>query len=194
MTTNDTRDATETTTATPSLPEDMLIVLPVRNLVLFPGVVLPVAIKRDKTVAGAQEAVRAESKVGFLLQKTADTEDPGFDDLHRVGTLASIVRYVTAPDGTHHLVVQGERRFRVLDAVSGFPYLVARVEWLNDTGAGNPEVDARSFYLKQKAIEAIQLLPQAPAELAASIQGIESASTLADTITSFDPTSWRLSA
>ncbi len=185
MTTNDTRDATETTTATPSLPEDMLIVLPVRNLVLFPGVVLPVAIKRDKTVAGAQEAVRAESKVGFLLQKTADTEDPGFDDLHRVGTLASIVRYVTAPDGTHHLVVQGERRFRVLDAVSGFPYLVARVEWLNDTGAGNPEVDARSFYLKQKAVEAIQLLPQAPAELAASIQGIESASTLADTITSF---------
>ncbi len=185
MTTNDTRDATETTTATPSLPEDMLIVLPVRNLVLFPGVVLPVAIKRDKTVAGAQEAVRAESKVGFLLQKTADTEDPGFDDLHRVGTLASIVRYVTAPDGTHHLVVQGERRFRVLDAVSGFPYLVARVEWLNDTGAGNPEVDARSFYLKQKAVEAIQLLPQAPAELATSIQGIESASTLADTITSF---------
>ena len=185
MTTNDTRDATEPTPATPSLPEDMLIVLPVRNLVLFPGVVLPVSIKREKTVAGAQEAVRAESKVGFLLQKSADTEDPGFDDLHRIGTVASIVRYITAPDGTHHLVVQGERRFRVLDAVGGFPYLVARVEWLNDTGATNPEVDARSFYLKQKAVEAIQLLPQAPAELATSIQGIESASTLADTITSF---------
>ena len=134
------------TAASPGLPEDMIIVLPVRNLVLFPGVILPVAMKREKTVAGAQEAVRAEGKVGFLLQKDAETEDPGFDDLYRVGTAASIVRYVTAPDGTHHLVAQGERRFRVLDAVGGFPYLVARVEWLNDTGGAHPEVEARVLY------------------------------------------------
>jgi ATP-dependent Lon protease len=169
----------------PSLPEDMLIVLPVRNMVLFPGVILPVAIKREKTVAGAQEAVRTDSKVGFLLQKDPETEDPGFEDLHRIGTVASVVRYVTAPDGTHHLVCQGERRFRVLDAVSGFPYLVARVEWLNDEGASHPEVEARSFHLKQKAAEAVSLLPQAPAELAAALQSIDSPSTLADTIASF---------
>ncbi|HET9693489.1 MAG TPA: LON peptidase substrate-binding domain-containing protein, partial [Steroidobacteraceae bacterium] len=169
----------------PGLPEDMIIVLPVRNLVLFPGVILPVAIKRAKTVAGAQEAVRAESKVGFLLQKDAETEDPSFDQLHRIGTAASIVRYITAPDGTHHLVAQGERRFRVLDAVGGFPYLVARVEWLPDTGASHPEVEARVLYLKQKAVEAITLLPQAPAELANSVQAIESPATLADTIASF---------
>jgi len=148
-------------------------------------VILPVAIKREKTVAGAQEAVRTEAKVGFLLQKSADTDDPGFDDLHRVGTVASIVRYITAPDGTHHLVCQGERRFRVLDAVGGFPYLVARVEYLNDTGGAHPEVEARALHLKQKAMEAISLLPQAPAELANSVQSIESSSTLADTIASF---------
>src|SRR5512145_1241766 len=169
----------------PGLPEDMLIVLPVRNLVLFPGVILPVAIKREKTVAGAQEAVRAEGKVGFLLQKNPETEDPGFDELQRIGTVASIVRYITAPDGTHHLVCQGERRFRVLDAVGGFPYLVARVEYLNDTGAAHPEVEARTLLLKQKAVEAITLLPQAPAELANSIQAIESPAALADTIASF---------
>ena len=169
----------------PSLPEDMLIILPVRNLVMFPGVVLPVAMKRPKTVAGAQEAVRTEAKVGFLLQKDPETEDPGFDDLHRVGTVANIARYITAPDGTHHLVCQGERRFRVLDAVGGFPYLVARVEYLNDTGASHPEVEARSLLLKQKAMEAISLLPQAPAELGNSLQAIESPSSLADTIASF---------
>jgi ATP-dependent Lon protease len=169
----------------PGLPEDMLIILPVRNLVLYPGVILPVAIKREQTVAGAQEAVRAEAKVGFLLQKSPDTETPGFDDLHRVGTVASIVRYITAPDGTHHLVCQGERRFRVLDAVGGFPYLVARVEYLNDSGAAHPEVEARTLHLKQKAMEAISLLPQAPAELANSVQAIESPGTLADTIASF---------
>jgi ATP-dependent Lon protease len=169
----------------PSLPDDMLIILPVRNLVLFPGVILPVAIKRDKTVAGAQEAVRVEGKVGFLLQKAPETEDPTFDELHRIGTAASIVRYITAPDGTHHLVCQGERRFRVLDAVSGFPYLVARVEYLSDTGVSHPEVEARALLLKQKAVEAITLLPQAPAELANSIQAIESPAALADTIASF---------
>jgi ATP-dependent Lon protease len=169
----------------PGLPEDMLIILPVRNMVLFPGVVLPVAIKREQTVAGAQEAVRTDSKVGFLLQKHPGTDEPGFDDLHRVGTAASILRYITAPDGTHHLVCQGERRFRVIDRVGGFPYLVARVEYLSDSGAAHPEVEARSLLLKEKAAEAISLLPQAPAELANSLQAMESPSALADTIASF---------
>ena len=178
-------DASAEPRQTPTLPPDMLIILPVRNMVLFPGVVMPVAIKREKTVAGAQEAVRTEAKVGFLLQKKPDTEEPGFDDLHRVGTVASIVRYLTAPDGTHHLVCQGERRFRVLDQVGGFPFLVARVEFLPDTGATNPDVEARALYLKQKAVEAISLLPQAPAELANSVQAIESPSMLADMIASF---------
>jgi len=169
----------------PGLPEDMLIILPVRNLVMFPGVVLPVAIKREKTVAGAQEAVRAEAKVGFLLQKDPQTDDPGFDDLHRIGTMASVLRYITGPDGTQHLVCQGERRFRVLDPVGGFPYLVARVEFLSDTGVTHPEVEPRTLYLKQKAVEAISLLPQAPAELANSVQAMESPSALADMIASF---------
>jgi len=187
MSTNDTPATPETVepVTAPSLPEDMLIVLPVRNLVMFPGVILPVAMKRPKTVAGAQEAVRTEAKVGFLLQKDPETEDPGFDELYRVGTVASVVRYITAPDGTHHLVCQGERRFRVLDAVGGFPYLVARVEYLSETGATHPEVEARALYLKQKAMEAISLLPQAPAELGNSLQAIESPSALADTISSF---------
>jgi ATP-dependent Lon protease len=177
--------APASSTTRPSLPADMLIILPVRNIVPFPGVVLPVAMKREKTVAGAQEAVRTEAKVGFLLQKDPATEDPTFDDLYRVGTVASVVRYLTAPDGTHHLVAQGERRFRVLDQVGGFPFMVARVEYLNDTGITHPEVEARTLHLKQKAVEAISLLPQAPAELANSVQAIESPSTLADTIASF---------
>jgi ATP-dependent Lon protease len=187
MNTNETDQALPTgeQNAAPGLPDDMLIILPVRNMVMFPGVVLPVAIKREKTVAGAQEAVRTEAKVGFLLQKDAQTEDPGLDDLYRVGTVASIIRYITAPDGTHHLVCQGERRFRVLDRVNGFPYLVARVEFLSDTGTTHPEVEARTLYLKQKAVEAISLLPQAPAELANSVQAMESPSALADMVGSF---------
>ena len=112
MSTNDkptpVTDAPAEARQAPTLPPDMLIILPVRNMVLFPGVVMPVAIKREKTVAGGPGGgARPKRKVGFLLQKKPDTEEPGFDDLHRVGTVASIVRYLTAPDGTHHLVVPG---------------------------------------------------------------------------------------
>src|ERR687897_486370 len=98
-----------------TITDDMLVIIPVRNLVLFPGTVVPVAINRDRSLAAAQEAVRAERKIGFLLQHDPDLQSPTGRDLYKVGTVASIVRYVTSQDGTHHLVVQGERRFRVLD-------------------------------------------------------------------------------
>ena len=74
----------------------MLIIVPVRNLVLFPGTVVPVAINRERSLAAAQEAVRAERKVGFLLQHDPDLQSPTGRDLHKVGTVANIVRYVTA--------------------------------------------------------------------------------------------------
>src|SRR5580692_8260099 len=107
------------TSTEPAMPnsEDVLIILPVRQSVLFPQVVLPVAMKRDRSVAAAQEAVKSGRKIGLLLQRDPEQDDPQPDALHRVGTMASIVRYVTAPDGTHHLICQGEQRFSVVDFV-----------------------------------------------------------------------------
>src|SRR5271167_2598449 len=109
-------------------PEDVLIILPVRNAVLFPGVVLPITIAGDAARAAAQEAVRTQRRVGLLLQTDPTIEEPGSDALHRVGTSASIVRFITAQDGSHHLICQGEERFTVLDYVSRDPFLVARIE------------------------------------------------------------------
>ena len=166
------------------ISDDMLIIVPVRNLVLFPGTVVPVAINRERSLAAAQEAVRAERKVGFVLQHDPDLASPTGSDLYKVGTVASIVRYVTGQDGTHHLVVQGERRFRVLDWQNGLPFMVARVEYLTESAA-TPEIEARALNLKRLAAEAVSLLPQAPAELANAIQAVESPSTLADLISSF---------
>mgnify|MGYP000046291997 CR=1 FL=1 len=168
-----------------TVTDDMLIVLPVRNLVLFPGTVLPVTINRERSLAGAQEAVRAQRKIGFLLQHDPETQQPGGSDLHRIGTVASIVRYVTGPDDTHHLVVQGERRFRVLDFQEGLPFMLARVEYLPDTAHFTNEIEARALNLKRQAAEAVSLLPQAPAELANAIQAVESPSTLVDLVASF---------
>ena len=110
-----------------SIPEDVLIILPANDAVLFPGVVLPITVQGKRALAAAQEAVRTQRKVGVLLQST-EGENPEPEQLHRVGTIASIVRFVTAPDGTHHLIAQGEHRFTVLDYVSREPFLVARIE------------------------------------------------------------------
>src|SRR5271165_1693122 len=110
-----------------NLSEDVLIILPVRDLVLFAGVVLPIAISGKRALAAAQEAVRTRRRVGLLLGSETDGE-PDPEQLHRIGTLASIVRFVTAGDGTHHLIAQGEGRFTVLDYVSHEPFLVARIE------------------------------------------------------------------
>ncbi len=170
---------------TSTVSDDMLIILPVRNLVLFPGIVLPVAMSREGTVAGAQEAVRAERKVGFLLQKDPAMDEPGPQDLYSVGTVANILRYVTSPDGTHHLVAQGEQRFRVLDFQPGLKFMLARVEYIEEPKVRSSEVEARVLNLKRLAAEAIALLPQAPAELANAVQSIESPSALADLVASF---------
>jgi ATP-dependent Lon protease len=165
--------------------EDVLIILPVRNTVLFPQTVLPIAIKRERSVAAAQEAVKAGRKVGLLLQRDPEQDDPTADGLHSVGTIASIVRYMTAADGTHHLICQGEQRFSVLDFVSRDPFMVARITVHPEPTQINPEIEARALRLRELALEALQLLPQAPAELAAAIQSIESISALVDLIASF---------
>src|SRR5690606_21981924 len=167
------------------ISDDMLLIVPVRNLVLFPGTVLPVAINRERSLAAAQEAVRSERKVGFLLQHHPETQDPTPDDLFKIGTAANIVRYVTGHDGTHHLVVQGEQRFRVLDFREGLPFMLARVEYLPDPTHNPPEIEARALRSNRLSAEAISLLPQAPAELANAIQAVESPATLADLVASF---------
>ncbi len=165
-----------------TLPDDALIVLPVRNVVLFPGVILPVAMRRERSVAGAQEAVKSERQVALLLQRNATVDNPGPDDLHWVGTVANVMRYVTTPDGVHHLVCQGESRFRVLQFLDGWPFVVARVQRIEEVEPKGPEIEARALQVKERAIEALQYIPQAPAEIANAVRGMTSASQLADLV------------
>lgn len=167
------------------LPEDVLILIPVRNLVLFPGVVQPVAIGRTGSIAAAAAAVEQGRRVGLLLQRDGAVDEPGEDDLYRIGTEATIRRYVKTSDTNQHIVVQGERRFRVLDFVPGLPFLAARIEALPDQGYETPEVEARGRVLKARAIEAVRLLPQAPAEMVQAIESIPSAAALADLTAGF---------
>jgi ATP-dependent Lon protease len=166
------------------LPDDALIVLPVRNLVVFPITVLPIEIGRERSRAAVQEAVRLERPIGVLLQRKADVEEPGPDELHWVGTSAAVLRYVTAPDGSHHLVARGLRRFRVLQFLDGWPFTVARVEYVDDPERVDAEIEGRARVLKERALETLQLLPQIPAEMGVALQGIDDAAQLANVISS----------
>ena len=164
------------------LPEDALIVIPVRNTVLFPGVISPVTVGRATSVAAAQEAVRSEKRIGFLLQKDAAKDEVHPEDLYWVGAAGSVVRYITGGEGAHHLIVQGQGRFRVLEFLSGWPFLVARVAMVEASGEVTPEIEARFMQLKQQAAEAIGLLGNAPDELGTLVQGVTSPSILADMV------------
>lgn len=171
-----------TESASRPLPEDALIILPVRNVVLFPGLVIPLTVGRDRSRAAVQEAVRLERPIGVLLQSKPDVEEPGTDDMHWVGTSASVLRYITTPDGTHHAVAKGLRRFRVLQFLDGYPFAVARIQYLDDPESVDSEIEGRARTLKQRAVEILQMLPQVPEEMVLALQGVEGAVRLADFI------------
>jgi ATP-dependent Lon protease len=162
------------------LPPDALILVPVRNTVLFPGIIFPVSIGRPKSIAAVQQAVREERPIGIVMQRDAEVADPGPVDLHQIGTIANIVRYMTAPDGSHHVVLQGVQRIRILDLLPGTPFPVARVLHIPEPETRTPEIEARFMNLQSQAIEALKLLPQAPQELLAMIRTATSPGSVAD--------------
>jgi ATP-dependent Lon protease len=168
-----------------SIPGDALIIVAVRNTVLFPGMVAPITLGRPKAIAGAQQAVREQRQIGILLQRDPDLSEPGPDDLYRVGTVANIIRYITGPDESHHVICQGVQRIRVLDFLPGTPFPAARVLNIPEPTTSSPEIEARFLNLQRQAIEAAELLPQAPQELIAVLQGTTSPSVMADLATSY---------
>ncbi|WP_424140588.1 LON peptidase substrate-binding domain-containing protein, partial [Roseomonas chloroacetimidivorans] len=166
--------------ALPSVPPEALILVPVRGTALFPGIVAPIAIGRPASVAAAQQALREERQIGIVMQRDPEVEAPGPNDLHRVCTVANVVRYVTLPDGSHHIVCQGLQRARITEFVAGWPFPVARVLHIPEPSGEGPEIEARFLHLKNQALEALQLLPQVPHELINMFQSVTSPAALAD--------------
>ena len=172
-------------TPQPALPQDSLIILAVRGLVLFPGVVVPVTVSRPRSLAAVQEAARSDRPLGVLLQRDVDVEDPTPEHLHRVGTMCAILRYLTAPDGTHHVICQGEQRFRVVEFLEGYPFFAARVELLEEIEKSGKTVEALTHHVQQQALEALELLPHAPPDLVSAVGSMTSAASLTDLVGSF---------
>jgi len=172
----------------PVLPNDALIIVPVRGTVLFPQNVMPLVIGRKISIDAVQQAVRAEKQIGLLMQLRDTDQDPRPEDLHTVGTAAEILRYLTAPDNTHHIVCQGLQRFQVQEFLPGYPFMAARVKLHLESDPGSQDVEAHVITLKQKALELLEVLTQsrqAPDELINAVRSITSPTLLADLIASY---------
>jgi ATP-dependent Lon protease len=168
-----------------AIPPDGLMIVTVADTVLLPGTVVPVTISHPQAIAAAQQAVREERQIGLLMQREADVAEPAVIDLHRVGTVANVLRYLNTPDGAHHLVLQGAQRFRVEEFLRERPFIVARIGRIEEPDSHTPEIEARFRNLKQQAIEALQLLPQAPRELVETVQAINAPGALADFVAAY---------
>ena len=163
-----------------TLPQDVLPIVPMRNVVLFPHVMRPLVVGREKSVAALLQAAQARSSLGIVLQRDAGVDDPGLDDLHGVGTLASVTRVTAAEDGQRHALCQGLQRFRIVELVPGYPFLAARIERLTEEGATSAQAEALAVQLRERAAEVLSLLPGVPAELAHAVQAMRAPAQLAD--------------
>ncbi len=175
----------ETLVQSPPIPNDALIIVPMRGTVLFPQNVAPLVMGRKASIAAVQQAVRSEKPIGLLMQLRDKDEEPGPDDLYPVGTVTEILRYITAPDGTHHVVGQGIQRFLVKGFLPDYPFLVARIERYEEPDLISQDVEARIITLKQKALDVLVQSRQAPDELVNAIRSIASPSMLTDLIASY---------
>jgi ATP-dependent Lon protease len=167
------------------LPQDALIIVAVRDFVLFPGVVMPVTVSRSKSIAAAQEAVRQGRPIGILMQREASEDDPSPLNMHRMGVVANVLRYITAPDGGHHLICQGEQRFYVEEFVKEQPFFAASVRRIEEPDTRSPDIEARFVHLQGQAAEALQLLPQTPNELIAAVNNATSPASLTDLVAAY---------
>jgi ATP-dependent Lon protease len=151
-----------------------LPILPLRNTVLFPGVVLPITVGRDKSIKAVNDAYKADKLVGVVAQKDSNVEDPGQNDLEGIGTVAKIVKLIKMPDGGTTVIIQGKRRFKLESFTSEEPYFRANVKLLEEAEA--PSDDQFAAYIaniKDVATQIIQLSPNIPSEAAIILKNIE---------------------
>jgi ATP-dependent Lon protease len=165
---------------------EVLSLLPLRNTVLFPGVVIPITVGRDKSIKLIKDAYASDRIIGVVAQKDVSVEDPKLDDLKSIGTVAQILRMLRMPDGNTTVIIQGKRRFRVKELVQDDPYLKAVVEPFSDSTKieKDQEFSAIVDSLKDISMQIIQQSPNIPTEASFALRNIESPSFLINFISS----------
>ncbi|GEO07232.1 Lon protease [Adhaeribacter aerolatus] len=157
-----------------------LPILPVRNTVLFPGVVLPVTVTRKKSVRLVRKAYRGDKIIGVVAQKNTTSDDPAIEDLYQVGTMAKILKMLVLPDGNTTIIIQGQSRFQIEEVVQDIPFLTAKVTYCQETfpNKKSREVKALVQSLKDAAAKMLKLNPEIPQEAQIALDNIDSPSFL----------------
>ncbi len=155
------------------LPEELPL-LPLRNTVLFPGVVLPITVGRDKSIKAVTDAYKSDKLIGVVAQQDSQVEDPQVGDLSAVGTVARIVKQIKMPDGGTTIIIQGKTRFKIQEITASEPYFKARVEKLVEKEApADEDFQAYVANIKELASDIIQLSPNIPTEAGIILKNIE---------------------
>ncbi len=167
------------------IPE-VLPILPLRNTVLFPGVVIPITVGRDKSIKLVKDAYKGDRTIGVVSQKDMTVEDPTFEQLHKVGTVAHIIKILQMPDGNTTVIIQGKQRFKLVELVQAEPYMTAKVDKFPEE---KPKTNSKEFKalissVKELALQIIQLSPNLPSEAGIAIKNIESPTFLVNFIAS----------
>lgn len=167
------------------MPETLSI-LPLRNTVLFPGVVIPITVGRDKSIKLIKDAHKGSRTIGVVSQKSDNIEDPNFDDLNRIGTVANIIRIFRMPDGNTTAIIQGKRRFELKQITQTEPYIVAQISSFVETVPAKDEKEFTALVssIKDLALQIIKQSPNIPSEAGFAIRNIESPSFLINFISS----------
>lgn len=161
------------------LPE-VLPVLPIRNTVLFPGVVLPITVGRQKSIQLVKKAYKGDRIIGVLAQKNNRTEEPSLKDLYKVGTVAKIIKMIVLPDGNTTIIIQGKNRFKIQSILQEIPYITAKVSYLQERFPRKNKKETKAFVqsLKEAATKILKLNPEIPQEAQMALENIESYSFL----------------
>ncbi|MES2648045.1 MAG: endopeptidase La [Bacteroidota bacterium] len=158
---------------------DIIPVLPLRNTVLFPGVVIPITVGRDKSIKAVGDAYKTNKLIAVLAQRDSSVEDPAATDLVSIGTVARIIKLIKMPDGGTTVILQGKRRFSLLEMLTDDPYFKARVSYLQEEEVpGDQDFEAYVGSIKEMASQIIQLSPNIPSEAAIILKNIENAAFL----------------
>ncbi|GAH43416.1 unnamed protein product, partial [marine sediment metagenome] len=165
---------------------ETLPILPLKNTVLFPGVVIPITVGRDKSLVLVKKIYKKDRIIGALAQKDPKIEDPKLTDLSKVGTLAQIIKIFEMPDGSTTVIIQGKRRFSLGKLISEKPYIVAEVDSLKDIKPtkNNEEFNAIIESLRDLSLKIIKISPNIPPEASFAIKNIESSTFLINFISS----------
>ena len=165
---------------------DKLPILPLRNNVLFPGVVIPITLGRDKSIKLIQDAYKGNKIIGVVSQKDSTVEEPKYEDLFNIGTVAQIIKMLKMPDGSSTIIIQGKKRLKLVEEVATDPYMIAKIEEFDEKRLKKISKESTALFdsLKDMALNIIKNSPNIPSEASFAIKNIESPNFLVNFISS----------